>query len=58
LHADGGGSYWFRSSRGFHTSLNESLASLESLIDELGDADIEIKRAVNSCYRRLSNMLG
>jgi hypothetical protein len=59
LLSDGAGNYRFRSSRGFHTSLNESLASLESLVDELGDdADIEIKRAVNQCYRRLSNLLG
>jgi hypothetical protein len=58
LLSDGTGNYRFRSSRGFHTSLNESLASLESLVDELDDADIEIKRAVNQCYRRLSNLLG
>ena len=50
--------YRFRSSRGFHTSLNESLASLETLIDELdGTADHEAKKAVNNCYRRLSNMV-
>jgi len=58
LFTDGAGSYWFRSSRGFHTSLNESLSSLESLIDELGeDVEIEKKHIVNQCYRRLSDYL-
>ncbi|MDR1411513.1 MAG: ATP-dependent RNA helicase, partial [Spirochaetaceae bacterium] len=37
LFTDGMGSYWFKCSRGFHTSLGESLASLETLIDELGE---------------------
>jgi hypothetical protein len=59
LFTDGEGSYWFRCSRGFHTSLNESLASLESLIDEMGDdVDLEVKHIVNQCYRRLSDLLG
>jgi len=59
LFTDGEGNYWLRASRGFHTSLNESLSSLESLIDELGDeVDIEQKHTVNQCYRRLSDYLG
>ena len=37
LFTDSEGTYWFRCSRGFHTALNESLASLETLIDELGE---------------------
>ncbi|MDR0463669.1 MAG: ATP-dependent RNA helicase [Treponema sp.] len=58
LFTDGEGNYWFRASRGFHTSLNESLSSLENLIDELGeDVDIEQKHTVNQCYRRLSDYL-
>jgi HrpA-like RNA helicase len=60
LFTDGGGNYWFKCSRGFHTSLNESLASLETLIDELGDeveVDIEKKHIVNQVYRRLSDYL-
>ncbi|MDR0324071.1 MAG: ATP-dependent RNA helicase [Treponema sp.] len=56
--SQGGRCYWFRASRSFHTSLNESLSSLESLIDELGDeAAIEQKHIVNQCYRRLSGYL-
>jgi len=58
LFTDGEGNYWFRASRGFHTSVNESLSSLESLIDELDDSvDIELKHAVNQSYRRLSDYL-
>ncbi|MDR3341211.1 MAG: ATP-dependent RNA helicase [Treponema sp.] len=58
LLTDGAGQYWFTCSRGFHTSLNESLASVEALIDELGeDADIEMKQVVNQTYRRLSDYL-
>jgi HrpA-like RNA helicase len=56
LFTDGAGNYWFRCSRGFHTSLNESLASLEALIDEMGsDVDIGVKHNVNQTYRRLSD---
>ncbi|MCL2229928.1 MAG: ATP-dependent RNA helicase [Treponema sp.] len=59
LFTDGDENYWFRASRGFHTSINESLSSLENLIDELGDeVDIEQKHIVNQCYRRLSDYLG
>jgi RNA helicase HrpA len=56
LFTDGEGNYWLKCSRGFHTSLNESLSSLETLIDELGDdVDIEKKHIVNMVYRRLSD---
>ena len=59
LFTDNESNYWLRSSRGFHTSLNESLASLESLIDEMGDeVDIDIKHIVNQTYRRLSDYIG
>jgi HrpA-like RNA helicase len=36
LFTDGEGTYWFRCSRGFHTALNESVASLETLADAIG----------------------
>jgi len=59
LFTDGYGNYRLKCSRGFHTSLNESLASVETLIDELGDdVDVEKKHIVNQCYRRLSDCLG
>jgi len=58
LFTDSRGNYWFRCSRGFHTALNESLASLETLIDELeDDVDINIKHKVNETYRRLADIL-
>jgi HrpA-like RNA helicase len=58
LFTDGKGNYRFKCSRGFHTSLNESLASLESLIDEMGgEVDMEKKHIVNQTYRRLSGYL-
>jgi HrpA-like RNA helicase len=58
LFTDGQGNYWLRCPRGFHTSLNESLASLEALIDEMGDeVDIEKKHIVNQAYRRLSDFV-
>jgi RNA helicase HrpA len=59
LFTDGEGNYWFKCSRGFHTGLNESLSSLENLIDELGeDVDVTKKHIVNQVYRRLSDYLG
>jgi ATP-dependent helicase HrpA len=59
LYTDGEGNYWTKCTRRFHTSLNESLASVETLIDELaGHVDAEKKRLVNQCYRRLSDYLG
>jgi HrpA-like RNA helicase len=58
LFSDGQGNYWFKNSRGFHTALNESLASMESLIDEVGEtlAPTE-KDKLNLLYRRLSSFL-
>jgi len=58
LFTDGQENYWLRASRGFYTCINESISSLESLIDELGDdVDIEDKHIVNQCYRRLSGYM-
>jgi len=58
LFTDGNGNYRLGCSRGFNTSLNESLASVETLIDELGDdVDLEKKHIVNQAYRRLADYL-
>jgi len=55
LFTDTSGSYWFRVSRGFHTALNESIASLESLIDEISEtATPAQKESVGALYRKLS----
>ena len=54
LITDGEGNYRTKCSRGFHTSLNESIFSIETLIDEMkDDVDAEKKNIVNQCYRRL-----
>jgi len=56
LFTDGNGQYWFKCSRGFHTALNESIASLESLIDETSDTlDDVLKGEVNTIYRKLNS---
>ncbi len=58
LFTDDQNNYWFKCSRGFHTALNESLASVEALIDELDDeVDLELKNMVNQTYRRLASFL-
>jgi ATP-dependent helicase HrpA len=55
LFTDSEGAYWFRCSRGFHTALNESVASLECLVDELGeDTSDEDREKVSALYRKLS----
>lgn len=61
LYSNREGEYWFRVSKGFHTALNESLASLESLADSLGAApdascaaDAAIEK-VGALYRRLNS---
>jgi ATP-dependent helicase HrpA len=56
LFNDGEGTYWFRVSRGFHTAINESVASLETLVDELAEkASHEQKETVGALYRKLSS---
>ena len=56
LFTDSEGTYWFRCSRGFHTALNESVASLECLVDELGeDTSDEDREKVSALYRKLSS---
>ena len=59
LFTDGAGQYWFKCSRGFHTALNESIASLETLIDETADTlDASSKETVNTLYRKLNSFFG
>ncbi|MCK7470845.1 MAG: hypothetical protein MZU95_08725 [Desulfomicrobium escambiense] len=59
LFTDSAGSYWFRVSRGFHTALNESLASLEALVDDIAaSATHEEKERAATLYRKLSGFFG
>ncbi|PKL09927.1 MAG: DEAD/DEAH box helicase [Spirochaetae bacterium HGW-Spirochaetae-7] len=54
MFTDTAGTYWFRVSRGFHTALNESVASLEYLVDEISElATHEQKERVGTLYRKL-----
>jgi RNA helicase HrpA len=55
LFCDSNGNYRFKASRGFHTALNESISSIEILMDELGEDPI-IKQKVNQCYRKLNQL--
>ena len=58
LFTDGNGSYWFKVSRGFATALNESLSSLEKLIDDIKDKDISAdqKEKISMMYRLLNSL--
>ncbi len=59
LFTDGNGQYWFKCSRGFHTALNESISSLETLIDEIADTiDERSKETVSELYRKLNSFFG
>jgi RNA helicase HrpA len=58
LVTDGNGEYWYSGYRDFIQSLEESVSSLEALIDE--DVNIlndEQETIVNGAYRRLTEML-
>jgi len=57
LYTDGQGVFWFRISKGFHTALNESIASLEALIDAADDVKLaeEAKESIGDLYRKLSS---
>jgi len=54
LYSDGKGTYWYKASRGFATALNESLASLESLVDDASNLSPAQKEKVNIVYRTLN----
>ena len=58
LFTDGNGTYWFKVSRGFTTALNESLSSLEKLIDDTLHSDLSApqKEKVNIVYRVLNGL--
>ena len=56
LFTDGRGTYWFKMSRGFATALNESLSSLETLVDENIDFSVDGKERINEVYRMLNSL--
>jgi hypothetical protein len=58
LHTDGAGRYWFKSGKGFPGALETSLASLDTLADELGgEKNPALVDSVNAAYRRLTAMM-
>ncbi|HUX50911.1 MAG TPA: ATP-dependent RNA helicase [Spirochaetia bacterium] len=58
LETNNSGEYWFRSSRSFHVAVADSLASLETLTDSIGqDASAEDVETIGKAYRRLSAIL-
>lgn len=57
LYTDGHGSYWFKAVRSFSGALQESIASLESLIDDtIGLASDAQKERISTVYRRLTEL--
>ncbi len=58
LFTDDNGNYWFKVSRGFPTALNESVSSLERLIDDCNNCNLNAadKEKVNIIYRMLNGM--
>ena len=58
LFTDGNGTYWNKVSRGLSTALNESLSSLETLVDsEENLFTQEQKDKINSAYRIVNSFL-
>lgn len=57
LYTDGAGVFWFKVSKGFHTALNESIASLDALVDVGVDDRIpaSVKEKIGIMYRKLSS---
>ena len=58
LFTDGNGTYWFKVSRGFTTALNESLSSLEKLVDDAEDLNLDYasKEKINMIYRLVNSI--
>jgi len=57
LYTDAAGHYWFKCHKVFNDAVSQSLASLETLVDELTeDMETENLDVVNRAYRRLSSI--
>ena len=58
LFNDDNGTFWLKTSRGFHTALHENLASLQQLIDSAGAGLNEAQTAaVNSLYSKIAKLI-
>ncbi len=57
LFSDGKGTYWFKVSRGFATALNESIASIQLIIDSYSQMlSVDGKEKVGNLYRLLNSL--
>lgn len=58
LFTDNRSNFWYKVSRGFPTAINESISSLERLIDECNEKELSsaLKEKVNIVYRLLNAM--
>ena len=58
LFNDGNGTFWLKTSRGFHTALHENLASLQQLIDSAGAGlDGTQTAAINNLYSKIAKLI-
>ena len=58
LFNDGNGTFWLKTSRGFHTALHENLASLQQLIDSAGGSFDETQTTiVKDLYSKISKLI-
>jgi RNA helicase HrpA len=58
LHTDAAGRYWYKPGKTFLGALETSLASLESLVDELsGEENAVLLDGANKAYRKLTAMI-
>ena len=58
LFNDGNGTFWLKTSRGFHTALHENLASLQQLIDSAGAGLDEAQTAaINNLYSKIAKLI-
>ncbi len=59
LYTDGKGNYWLKVSKGFHTAVNESLASIEAFIAETAEKELpaSLKEEISNLYGKLNLLL-
>ena len=55
LFTDDNGTYWFKVSRGFATAINESIASIEKLVDDANNKNLDEvqKEKINNKYAQI-----
>ena len=56
LYTDGNGCYWFKTSRGFSTALQETHHSLETLVEENVDFTSDEEDKINQALRLVNGL--